>query len=160
MTTRGAVLIDPPRYARSSRLSSLARVCGFAESTAPDDTRSVPAAAGERAGSVWGVYRFLATPRWLGLAALTILLAVVMVGLGDWQLHRYHERAAINARIDAGGSGRPVPISQVLAAPAGTGARGGPAPSAGTEWSRGQLVGRDGQRHENPAPGRTLQGSV
>jgi cytochrome oxidase assembly protein ShyY1 len=106
------------------------------------------------------VYRFLLTPRWLGFAALALLLAAIMVGLGDWQLHRYHERAAINDRIAAGGSGRPVPISQVLAAPAGTGSRVGPAPSAGTEWSRVQLVGRYDQRHETLARGRTVEGSV
>jgi cytochrome oxidase assembly protein ShyY1 len=73
------------------------------------------------------VYRFLATPRWLGLAALSIFLAVVMVALGDWQLHRYHERAANTDRNDAGTSGPSRPISSVLPAPAG---RVGPAPSA------------------------------
>ena len=62
------------------------------------------------------MYRFLATPRWLGLAALALLLATVMVGLGNWQLQRYHARAAINARIDAGGSGPAVPIARTSGA--------------------------------------------
>jgi cytochrome oxidase assembly protein ShyY1 len=103
------------------------------------------------------VYRFLATPRWLGLAALSIVLATVMVGLGDWQLHRYHERAAINARIDAGSSGPSRPISSVLPAPTG---RVGRAPSAAVEWTRVQLTGQYDQSHEFLARGRTVDGSV
>jgi cytochrome oxidase assembly protein ShyY1 len=106
------------------------------------------------------VYRFLATPRWLGLAALSIVLAVVMVGLGDWQLHRYHERAAINARIDAGNSGPSRPITSVLPAPGGAGGRVGPAPSAAAEWTRVQLTGRYDHSHEFLARGRTVDGSV
>jgi cytochrome oxidase assembly protein ShyY1 len=106
------------------------------------------------------VYRFLLTPRWLGLAALALLLAAVMVGLGDWQLHRYHERAAINDRIAAGGSGPSVPISRVLAAPTGTGHVVGRAPSAAAEWTRVQLAGRYDQSHEILARGRTVEGSV
>src|SRR5512133_323173 len=38
------------------------------------------------------VYRFLLTPRWLGFAALMVALSAVMVGLGWWQLTRFHER--------------------------------------------------------------------
>src|SRR4051812_40878501 len=81
-------------------------VTGALRCGVPDDTGSVPVDDVSRAGSVSGVYRFLLTPRWLGFAALALLLAAIMVGLGDWQLHRYHERAAINDRIAAGGSGR------------------------------------------------------
>ena len=46
------------------------------------------------------MYRFLLTRRWLGLAALMFGLAVVMVGLGNWQLSRYQQKVAINDRID------------------------------------------------------------
>jgi cytochrome oxidase assembly protein ShyY1 len=106
------------------------------------------------------VYRFLATPRWLGLAALALLLATVMVGLGDWQLHRYQARAAINARIDAGASGPAVPITQVLPTPGGTGAHVGPPPPATSEWTRVQVTGRYDQSHETLARGRTVQGGV
>ena len=60
------------------------------------------------------MYRFLVTPKWLAFAALMVLLAAVMVALGFWQLHRYHERGAVNARIDAAAFGAPVPVGQVL----------------------------------------------
>jgi cytochrome oxidase assembly protein ShyY1 len=106
------------------------------------------------------VYRFLATPRWLGLAALALLLAAVMVGLGDWQLHRYQERSAINARIDAGGSGPAVSIEQVLPAPGGAAGRVGSAPSAATEWTRVKVTGRYDQSHEFLARNRTVEGAV
>jgi cytochrome oxidase assembly protein ShyY1 len=106
------------------------------------------------------VYRFLATPRWLGLAALALFLAAVMVGLGDWQLHRYQARAAINARIDAGGSGAAEPITRVLPAAGGPGHRVGPPPSAAAEWTRVQVTGRYDASHEILARGRTVNGSV
>jgi cytochrome oxidase assembly protein ShyY1 len=106
------------------------------------------------------VYRFLATPRWLGFAVLAVVLATVMVGLGDWQLHRYHERAAINARIDAGGSGPAVAITDVLAAPGAVGRRVGDPPSAAAEWTRVRVSGRYDQRHEIRARGRTVAGQV
>jgi cytochrome oxidase assembly protein ShyY1 len=106
------------------------------------------------------VYRFLATPRWLGLAVLALFLAVVMAGLGNWQLHRYHERSAINARIDAGGSGPTVPIAQVLPPPGGTAARVGPSVPKTVEWTRVEVTGRYDSRHEILARGRTVNGSV
>jgi cytochrome oxidase assembly protein ShyY1 len=106
------------------------------------------------------VYRFLATPRWLGLAALALLLATVMVGLGNWQLQRYHARAAINARIDAGGSGPAVPIARILPPPGGADGRVGPPPPAAAEWTRVQVTGRYDQNHETLARGRTVEGGV
>jgi cytochrome oxidase assembly protein ShyY1 len=106
------------------------------------------------------VYRFLATPRWLGYAVLALLLAVIMAGLGRWQLHRYHQRAAINARIDAGAGGPAVPITEALPAPPGTGRRVGPAPSADAEWTRVRAVGRYDRDHEFLARNRTVNGEV
>ena len=98
------------------------------------------------------MYRFLATPRWLGLAALTLLLAAIMVGLGDWQLHRYHERAAINDRIAAGQSGPAKPVGAV--------SRVGHPPSAAAEWTRVTATGRYDHSHETLARGRTVEGAV
>jgi cytochrome oxidase assembly protein ShyY1 len=60
------------------------------------------------------VYRFLATPKWIGFAALMITLCAVQIGLGDWQLHRYHERHGINLRIAAAKITAPVPLTSVL----------------------------------------------
>ncbi|MFB9239503.1 SURF1 family protein [Plantactinospora siamensis] len=88
------------------------------------------------------MYRFLLTPRWLGFLALTIAAAVVMVLLGNWQLHRYHQRAEVNARIDAAGRTAPAPLDRVLPAPAGTAGTAGAEPPAGTEWDRVTATGR------------------
>nr|WP_240948250.1 SURF1 family protein [Planosporangium mesophilum] len=88
-----------------------------------------------------------------------MVLATVMVGLGNWQLHRYHERAAINARIDAGSSGPAVPITNVLSPPGAAG-RAGPAPSAATEWTRVQLTGRYDVSKQTLVRGRTVEGAV
>ncbi len=60
------------------------------------------------------MYRFLATPKWIGFATLMIFLSVVMVGLGDWQLHRYHLRHGINLRITAAKIAAPVPLTSTL----------------------------------------------
>jgi cytochrome oxidase assembly protein ShyY1 len=60
------------------------------------------------------VYRFLATPKWIGFAVLMITMSAVMVGLGDWQLHRYHERHGINLRIAAAKTTAPVPLTSAL----------------------------------------------
>jgi cytochrome oxidase assembly protein ShyY1 len=60
------------------------------------------------------VYRFLATPRWIGFALLAITATAVMIGLGLWQLDRYHIRHAINTRIDQANASAPAPLSGVL----------------------------------------------
>ena len=59
------------------------------------------------------MYRFLLTPRWLAAAAITVAASVMMVFLGNWQLHRYEERSAINHRIDAADSAAAVPLTSV-----------------------------------------------
>lgn len=103
------------------------------------------------------MYRFLATPRWLGLAAIAIAMAATMVFLGRWQLHRYQERDAINTRIDATATQAPVPLAEALPPPA---AGGGPAPAAGTEWRRVTVTGKYDAAHEILARGRTVDGNV
>jgi cytochrome oxidase assembly protein ShyY1 len=106
------------------------------------------------------VYRFLATPRWLGYAALTVAAATVMVFLGLWQLDRYHQRSDINHRIDVGAVAQPVPIDRVVGAPA-NGAKGvGPAPAASVTWTRVTATGHFDREHEVLVRGRTVDGSV
>src|SRR6185436_14218932 len=73
---------------------------------------------GER-GNLPVVYRFLWSPRWIGLGLLMTLAAATMVGLGLWQLARYHYRSDINTRIDAASANPPQPLASVLAPPAG-----------------------------------------
>jgi cytochrome oxidase assembly protein ShyY1 len=60
------------------------------------------------------VYRFLATPKWLGFAALMLVLSATMIGLGFWQLDRYHIRHGINVRIDHANATAPVPLTSVI----------------------------------------------
>lgn len=98
------------------------------------------------------MYRFLLTPRWLGLAALTLVLAGVMVGLGDWQLHRYRDRSAINERVDAATHATPVPVVDVLAV--------GGAPAADRRYTRVTLVGKYDPGNEILVRNRTVGGSV
>jgi cytochrome oxidase assembly protein ShyY1 len=98
------------------------------------------------------VYGFLATRRWIAFGALMVLLAAAMVGLGLWQLSRYHERGAANAHIDAAGRARPVPLGQVLAV--------GQPPPAGAAWTRVTLTGRYDAEHEILARDRAVNGSV
>ncbi|MFG1608823.1 SURF1 family protein [Actinoplanes sp. NPDC049265] len=105
------------------------------------------------------MYRFLLTPRWLAAAALTVTASVVMVFLGNWQLHRYHERSSINHRIDAAASGAPVPMSTVLTRPSGVGTSG-PAPGEDLAWTKVTVTGRYDPAHEVQARGRTVDGRV
>jgi cytochrome oxidase assembly protein ShyY1 len=98
------------------------------------------------------VYRFLLTPRWLGFAALMVGLAATMVGLGNWQLSRYHQRSAINERIDAAARTAPVPLGQVLTP-------GQPTP-AGAAWTRVKATGRFDTGHQLLARDRSLDNTV
>ncbi|MEV4132465.1 SURF1 family protein [Dactylosporangium sp. NPDC049742] len=106
------------------------------------------------------MYRFLASPRWLGYAALTVAAATVMVLLGFWQLDRYHQRASINARITAGTSATPVPLTDAVPRPAGTPGTTGPAPHPDTEWLRVQVTGQFDPSREILVRGRTVEGRV
>ncbi|SDT68413.1 Cytochrome oxidase assembly protein ShyY1 [Actinoplanes derwentensis] len=105
------------------------------------------------------MYRFLLTPRWLGAAALTVIASVVMVLLGNWQLHRYQERTGINDRIDTAASGDAVPLSSVMAAPTVTGTSG---PNAGKSvaWTKVTISGRYDPSNEIQARGRTVGSEV
>lgn len=106
------------------------------------------------------VYRFLVSPRWLGYAALTVAAATVMVLLGFWQLDRYHQRASINARISAGTSATPVPLTEVVPRPAGAAGSVGAAPASDTEWLRVRVSGRFDASREILVRGRTVEGRV
>jgi cytochrome oxidase assembly protein ShyY1 len=98
------------------------------------------------------VYRFLLTRPWLGFAALIGVLATVMVGLGNWQLDRYHQKAAINDRIDAAAAAEPVPVTGVLQV--------GRAPAKAQRYTRVTATGRYDTGNEVLARGRTVHGRV
>ncbi|WP_067497019.1 SURF1 family protein [Actinoplanes sp. TFC3] len=105
------------------------------------------------------MYRFLLTPRWLAAAALTVAASVVMVFLGNWQLHRYHERSAINARIDAADSATAVPLTSVLVKP-DTPGKVGAMPGKDKAWTKVTVTGHYDVTHEIQARGRTVDGNV
>lgn len=105
------------------------------------------------------MYRFLLRPRWIGGAALAVLAAVIMVLLGNWQLHRYDERTALNARVDAGGSATPAPLASVLGRPTAAGTPG-PHPADDVAWSKVTVAGRYDTANEILVRGRTVKGSV
>ncbi len=105
------------------------------------------------------MYRVLATPRWLGLAVLAMLLAATMVRLGGWQLHRYHERSAVNARIDASATADPVALAAVVPPP-GTAGRAGPPPPPAAAWTRVRVTGQYDTSREILVRNRTVEGVV
>lgn len=105
------------------------------------------------------MYRFLLTPRWLGAAVLSVVAAVIMVMLGNWQLHRYQERSAINHRIDAADSTRAVPLTSVVAAPTGAGTAGAD-PGKRVAWTKVTASGRYDPSKEIQARARTVNGDV
>jgi cytochrome oxidase assembly protein ShyY1 len=105
------------------------------------------------------VYRFLITARWLGLAALTIALVGLMVLAGRWQLDRYHERSAVNARIDAARAVAPAPLRDLLP-PAQTPRAAGRPAQPELEWSRVGVTGRYDGANQILARSRTLGGQV
>jgi cytochrome oxidase assembly protein ShyY1 len=105
------------------------------------------------------VYRFLVTPRWLGGAVLAIAASVVMVLLGNWQLHRYQERSGINHRIDTADSTAAVPLTGVLKTPTTAGAAGS-APGDDLAWTKVSLSGRYDPTREIQARARTVNSDV
>jgi cytochrome oxidase assembly protein ShyY1 len=110
--------------------------------------------------TVTGVYRFLLTPRWLGYLALTLVGAAVMVGLGFWQLDRFHERNAINQRIEAGASGPSVVLGERIGAPTGGAGTAGPAPARDAEYTRVSATGRFDRSREILIRDRTVNDTV
>jgi cytochrome oxidase assembly protein ShyY1 len=105
------------------------------------------------------VYRFLVNPRWLGGAVLAIAASVVMVLLGNWQLHRYQERSGINHRIDTADSTAAVRLTGLLKTPTTAGAAG-PAPGEDLAWTKVSFSGRYDPTHEIQARARTVNSDV
>jgi cytochrome oxidase assembly protein ShyY1 len=107
------------------------------------------------------VYRFVLTPRWIGLALLMTLASVAMVGLGLWQLDRYHTRSAVNSRIDRAADLPPVALAAEVATPAPSAAgQAGAAPPTQADWARVTATGRYDPTHEILARERTVNGEI
>ncbi|WP_219462487.1 SURF1 family cytochrome oxidase biogenesis protein [Nonomuraea rhizosphaerae] len=56
------------------------------------------------------MYRFLLTPRWIGLHIVVLLVIPAFVFLGRWQFGRFEERSANSTQVTANLSAAPVPI--------------------------------------------------
>lgn len=106
------------------------------------------------------MYRFLLTPRWLGILALTLVAAAVMVLLGNWQFDRYQGRTAVNERIDAGRSMTPVPLRDAVPAPTGGPGTAGPGPAEEATWTRVTVTGRYDAENVVLVRGRTAENRV
>jgi len=98
------------------------------------------------------VYRFLATRKWVGFAALMIVLSAIMVALGFWQFDRYHIRHGINVRIDQANAAAPVPIGNVISATR-------PA-TDGQEWTRVTVTGMYDSAHTVVARDRSVNSTA
>ncbi|MEV6811005.1 SURF1 family protein [Micromonospora sp. NPDC051296] len=106
------------------------------------------------------MYRFLLTPRWLGILALTLVAAMVMVALGNWQLDRYRGRTAVNERIDAGLRMAPAPLREALPAPTGGPGTAGPPASEERTFTRVTVTGRYDTDNIVLVRGRTVESKV
>jgi cytochrome oxidase assembly protein ShyY1 len=98
------------------------------------------------------VYRFLASPRWIGLAIVAVAVAIACVQLGRWQLHRHEQRRAFNHAVTSNLSRPPVPVHDVLSAEH-------PLPST-DEWRRLTVRGRYDTSHQMFVRNRTFEGQV
>lgn len=106
------------------------------------------------------MYRFLLTPRWLGMLAVVLVAAAGMVQLGNWQLGRYQERTAANDRIDAAEKLPPAPLAEVLPRPGGRAGTAGQAPPADEAWTRVTVTGRYDTTNLVLVRGRTVDSRV
>lgn len=106
------------------------------------------------------MYRFLLTPRWLGILALTLAGAAVMVLLGNWQLHRYQLRHTTNERIDAAEGIAPAPLADVLPAAGALPGTAGGAPPADKAWTRITATGEYDGANVILIRSRTVDGNV
>ena len=60
------------------------------------------------------MYWFLLRPKWIGFTLGIVLLIVVMINLGFWQLRRLDERREFNAAVEARYDAPPQPLDSVL----------------------------------------------
>lgn len=61
------------------------------------------------------MYRFLLSPRWIGLAIFVVVMFVTCFLLGQWQYDRYHQRQAANDVTRDNYTAEPVPVRNALA---------------------------------------------
>ena len=59
------------------------------------------------------MYRFLLSPRWIGLALFVVLMSGLFVRLGMWQHDRYEQRQSENATIRGNYTAEPLPVERI-----------------------------------------------
>ncbi len=59
-------------------------------------------------------WQFLLSRRWAGFLALTIVFALVCVGLGEWQLQRRADAVTENNRVSANYNASPIAVADLL----------------------------------------------
>jgi len=94
------------------------------------------------------MFRFLLRPRWIGLALFALVVVVVCVRLGLWQLDRLEGRREFNDRYAAGLAAAPLPLDDLI--------RDGGA----LAYRRATAIGRYDPEHEVILYGRTLDGQA
>lgn len=105
--------------------------------------------SGQPRPSILGVLR---TPRWILFGLIAVALAVVMIFLGIWQMHRYELRNGVNERIDTHAHAAPIPAERVLPV--------GRAPRDTDEYTRVTVTGRYDPARTMLVRARTVNGSV
>lgn len=65
------------------------------------------------------MYRFLLKPRWIVSHVLVLILVIVLVNLGLWQLHRLDQKRDFNALVESRTDLPAEPVAEVLPASAG-----------------------------------------
>jgi len=98
------------------------------------------------------VYRFLLTPRWLGLALVVLVLFGAALRLGGWQFDRLDDRRVANAATRANLAAEPAPVGSVVSVgdTVGQGVEWRTVTATGTYDGDAQLYVRNQTREEGP----------
>ncbi|HEU0041108.1 MAG TPA: SURF1 family protein [Jiangellaceae bacterium] len=97
------------------------------------------------------MFRFLASRRWLVRTLAGLVLVLVFVRLGVWQLDRAEQRSERNAVVEANVDAAPVPADELLEA--------GEPIDRGEEWRQVELTGRYDVEHQLVLRLRPLDGN-
>ena len=101
------------------------------------------------------MYRFLLRPRWIISHVLVLAAMVAMVNLSLWQVHRLHDKQALNAKIAARADRPPIDLAQAIDG-AGVVA---PADGIKAEFRSATVSGRYRPDAEFTVPSRTFNGA-
>lgn len=87
-----------------------------------------------------GVYRFLLTRRWIGLAIFVLAMSALCVRLGFWQWHRMEHKQDQQLQVSTHLSAKPVPLAGLVHA--------GRPVDPEDEWTRVRVTGRFDVAHQ------------